>query len=238
MTLGTRIAVATTLLILASFAAVQADPLSVEASDNATVQPAGPRAGTSGKAFFNVEGSANGSFASYGVADFNFGTLSLPVLSVNSAQVVLTQANAAFSTTGLVTFAIDQSGSLVDIQPGTSPLAFDGADPGTATDVGQGDLTLLNLGGGPFSYTVGTSGDLDTYNFTLDGFTGPELVNRLNNGDPIRIVVGTGQASLAATWAGNTHSTFAGPTLNLDVTYDTGTPTRLGTWGRIKSIYR
>jgi hypothetical protein len=32
----------------------------VEATANATVQPAGPRAGTNGTNFFNVEGNANG----------------------------------------------------------------------------------------------------------------------------------------------------------------------------------
>ena len=41
-----------------------ATTLTVEAFDNATVQPAGPRSGGSGKAFFNIEGSALGNFAS------------------------------------------------------------------------------------------------------------------------------------------------------------------------------
>jgi len=238
MTTGHKIAAATAILVSATFASVQAAPLSVEASDNATVQPGGPRTGTNGKAFFNVEGSANGSFASYGVADFSFGSLSLPVVSVNSAQLALIQSNAAFSTTGVVTFGLDQKAALSDIQPGTSPLAFDGVDPGTATDVGQGDLVLLNLGGGPFSYVVGTTGDVNNYNFALDGLTSGELVNRLNGNQPIRIVVGTGQSNLAATWAGAINATYAGPTLNLEVTYDTGTGTTTRTWGRIKSLYR
>jgi hypothetical protein len=238
MTTGYRVAAAAAILVSAIIAPVQADPLSVEAADNATVQPAGPRSGSSGKAFFNIEGSANGTFASYGVADFGFGVLPLPVISVNSAQLALTQANAAFSTTGPVLFSLDQSAILANIQPVTSPLAFDGVDPGTATDVSQGDLTLLALGGGPFSYVLGTTGDVNNYNFALDAAAQTELVNRLNNGDPIRIVIGTGATNVAATWAGATHSTYAGPTLNLDVTYDSGTPAESRSWGRIKTLYR
>jgi hypothetical protein len=238
MKLGHQVAAATAILVSATFAPVHADPISVEALDNATVQPAGPRAGSSGKAFFNVEGSANGTFASYGVADFSYGSLPFPVTAVNSARLVLIQSNAGFSTTGDVSFAVDESATLADIQPGTSPLAFDGAEPGTATDVSQGDLTLLNLGGGPFSYVLGLTGDVNNYDFTLDAATEAELVARLNGGATIRIVVGTGAATVAATWAGATNSTFAGPTLNLDVTYDTGTPTVSSTWGRIKSAYR
>lgn len=233
-----KLLVATTLLLSAVLTPAHAAPLSVEASDNATVQPAGPRPGANGKNFFNIEGSANNAFASYGVADFNFGPLGMTVLDINSINLGLTQANAAFSTTGVVVFSVDQRAPLSDIQPVTSPLAFDGADPGTATDVGQGDLTLLALGGGPFSYVVGASGDLNTYNFVLDAATEAELISRLNAGATIRIVVGTGQTNLAATWAGFSNNTFTGPTLNLDVTYDTGTPSEPQSWGRIKAAYR
>lgn len=238
MTPGYRFAAATAILISASIGAAQAAPLSVLASDNATVQPAGPRSGTSGKAYFNIEGSANGSFASYGVADFNFGSLPYPVIGVNSASLALTQANAAFSTTGDVVLSLDTTSPLVDIQPGTSPLAFDGVDPGTATDVGDGDLTLLGFGGGPFTFTVGTSGDVDNYALGLGASIQTALINRLNSAATIRVVVGTGAATVAATWAGYTNTTYVGPTLNLDVTYDTSTPTETQTWGRVKSLYR
>jgi hypothetical protein len=232
------IAMAIAILVSATVGTTYADPVGGLAVDNATVQPTGPRSGSSGKAYLNIEGSANGSFASYGVADFQFGILPFPVLGVNSAALALTQANAAFSTTGLVTLSLDQSAALADIQPGASPLAFDGVDPGTATDVLEGDLSLLALGGGPFTYTVGASGDVDNYAFVLDAATEAELVNRLNNAKPIRIVIGTGQVNVAATWAGYTNTTYAGPTLNLDVTYDKPVNASANTWGRIKALYR
>jgi hypothetical protein len=226
-------------LTLASTTVAQATPLSSEAVDNATVQPAGPRSGTSGKAFFNVEGSANGTFASYGVADFQFGSLPNPVIGINSASLVLVQSNAAFSATGDVVLSLDKKSPLSDIQPGgTSPLAFDGVDPGTGADVGAGDLDLLAIGGGPFTYTVGVSGNVDSYALSLDAATETEIINRLNAVGTIRIVVGTGSAGVAATWAGATNSTYAGPTLALDVEYEIGVPTVSSTWGKIKASYR
>jgi hypothetical protein len=238
MTSGHKLAAAAAILICATSMPAHAAPISALAGDNATVQPGGPRSGTSGKAFLNIEGSNNGSFASYGVADFNFGVLPSTVIAVNSARLSLTQANASFSTTGDVVLSLDQSAPLVDIQPVTSPLAYDGIDPGTGQDVTDGDLSLLGFVGGPFTYTVGTSGDVDAYSLGLTPPIAAELVTRLNNVAPIRLVVGTGSATVAATWAGYYSTTYVGPTLLLDVTYDTGTPTQSTSWGRIKAIYR
>ncbi len=230
-----------TAILLAALAvpAAEATPISAEASDNATVQPAGPRSGSSGKNFFNVEGSANGSFASYGVADFAFGAQPYTVIGINAASLDLTQNNAAFSAAGNVVLSLDQKASLSDIQPGgSSPLAFDGADPGTATDVGQGDLDLLTLGAGPFAYAVVANGHVDSYALTISPAVEAELISRLNATGTIRIVLGTADAGVAATWAGFSNSTYAGPTLNLDVEYDTSVPAEASTWGKIKATYR
>ncbi|MGH7726946.1 MAG: hypothetical protein ACREOU_16100 [Candidatus Eiseniibacteriota bacterium] len=239
MTRGQRVVTMAAVILATTSAIAQAAPLSSEALDNATVQPAGPRSGVNGKAFFNIEGSANGTFASYGVADFSFGVLPDAVIAINSIAIELVQSNAAFSAAGDVVFSLDTSASLADIQPGgTSPLAFDGADPGTATDVSQGDLTLLPLGGGPHTYTPTANGDVNAYTFPLVVPTVTALMNRLNSNSTIRVVVGTATATLAGTWAGATNSTFAGPTLKLDVTFDPGVPSQPESWGRIKASYR
>ena len=238
MTLGQRVAATTAVLLAATCTLANADPLAAEATDNATVQVAGPRTGANGKNFFNIEGSANGAFASYGVADFSFGILPYPVIAINSMQLQLTQSNAAFSATGPVVISLDQSSPLANIQPGTSPLANDGVDPGTATDVTQGDLSLLALGGGPFVYTPIANGSVDSYTFTLDAPSTTELINRLNSGATIRLAIGSGASSLAATWAGFSNATYSGPMLNLDVVYNTGVPTRPATWGGVKAAYR
>jgi hypothetical protein len=241
MLAGHKFVVATVILASAFVGTVQANPLSKLASDNATVKPGGPRTGTSGKNFFNVEGSANATNASYGVADFNFGALGQTVVTVNSAQLVLTESNAAFTTPGTVVISLDQSAALADIQPGTSPLKFDGSDPGTATDVTLANLSLLSFSGGPFAFTTAgnvNNGLQDTYSLGLSGAIQAEMTNRLNSGTTIRIVLGSGSTTVAATWAGFSNATFAGPTLNLDVTYALVTPTSSTTWGRMKKLYR
>ncbi len=229
----------TVLALLTIVVPAHAVIISVEAFDNATVQPAGPRAGASGKAFFNVEGSFNGNFASYGVADFNYGALPFPVIDILSARLELVQSNAAFSSDGTVILSLDTRSPGVDIQPGgTSPLNFDGADPGTATDAGQGDLILSTLGGGPFIYQVIANGTVNAYALVLSPADEAAIIARLNAPGPIRLTVGTGSVQVAATWAGVTNTTYPGPTLILDVEYNTGVPTTAETWGRIKSAYR
>lgn len=241
MTAGHKLVLfaAAALAVLAG--AAQATTLTVLASDNATVRPAGPRTGASGKSFFNVEGSANGANASYGVADFHFGVLPQTVATVNSVTLQLTESNAAFTTPGTVTIALDTNALPSDIQPGTSPLAFDGADPGWNTDMGQGDLTLVLFPNNPFVFnTLGNvnSGTVDTYTLGVNPAVGTEIANRLNTTQGIRVVIGSGNATVAGTWAGYSNTTYAGPTLVLDVTYGNATPTAASTWGRLKTLYR
>src|SRR5262249_11760426 len=106
--------------LVACGGAARADVI-VSASDNATVQPGGPRAGSNGKAFFNIEGPANGTFASFGVVDFQL-TADSTVTSISGLTLSLTQANAAFTHAGSLQFFLTED-TTTDIQPGTSPLA-------------------------------------------------------------------------------------------------------------------
>ena len=238
MTFAQRSFIAAAAIAFALPTSAHAVSISTEASDNATVQVAGPRTGTSGKNFFNVEGSINGNFASYGVADFVFGVQPFTVVGINSATLHLTESNAAFSFTGPFVLSLDKKAALSDIQPVTSPLNFDGVDPGTGADVIAGDLDLLAIGGGPFVYSVTATGTVDNYALVLDAATKAEIISRLNSVGTIRLVVGTAANNLAATWAGFSNATLAGPTLDLDVEYDTGTPVTASSWGRIKASYR
>ncbi|MBB5353161.1 hypothetical protein HNR46_003415 [Haloferula luteola] len=196
-----------------ALSSLQAATVAVEAFDNATVQPGGPRSGSSGDAFFNVEGSANGSFASYGVADFAPGPLGT-VTDITSMTLSLSQSNAGFTTDGGLNLYLDTSVSLSSIEPGSSPLAYDGSDPGTATDVSDGDLTLISLGTVTFTETA--SGDVDVFNLTLSPTAEAEILARLNASETIRVVIGTGDSTVAATYAGFSNSSFAGPTLTIE----------------------
>ncbi|WP_353566840.1 PEP-CTERM sorting domain-containing protein [Haloferula sargassicola] len=204
-------------LLIPAVSALSLVPLSaatvaVEAFNNATVQTGGPRSGSSGKAFFNIEGSSNGTFASYGVADFTVGSLGA-VTGITSATVSLTQSNASFTTDGSLELFLDASPTLSNIESGTSPLAFDGSDPGTDTDAGDGDLVLIPLG--TVSFTQTATGDVDVFNLALSPLAEAELLTRLNTSDTIRVVFGTGDATVAATYAGYSNTTYDGPTLTL-----------------------
>ena len=192
--------------------------ISLEATDNATVQPGGPRTGSSGKAFFNVEGGNNGAFASYGVADFDFAALAPPlggpVTSIDSVTLQLAQSNAGFSLAGPMSFYLtNQTG--VDIQPGTSPAMYQGTNNGAAS-VGPelGPLSLLGSG----NYTVIENGAIDSFPLTFTGPALTSLLSAMNNDTTLRLVITPDDPATAATYAGFSNNTFAGPTLVIDAT--------------------
>lgn len=193
-------------------APVRAAFLSVEATDNATVQPGGPRSGTSGKSFFNVEGSNNTTFASFGVADFVFPAPGGVITGVSGVTLKLTQSNAAFSMSGPVSFYLTDNTS-VSIQPGAPPaVVYQGTNNGAAAvDPVLSPLALLGSG----SYAVVANGAVDSYSLSFSGGALNSLLQAINNGTTLRLVMTPDAASTAATWAGFSNSTFAGPTLEL-----------------------
>ena len=72
---------------------------SFQATGNATVNPTGPRTGFNGTDFFNIESTANGNFASYGVLDIPLSSSLFPgaVTGINSITLKLTQNNSSFT---------------------------------------------------------------------------------------------------------------------------------------------
>lgn len=191
---------------------------SARAVDNATIQPGGPRSGSNGKRFFNIEGNDYGQFASWGVLDFNSTDLGIgfQVNDITSLVLRLYDRPAGFSANGNVNFYITEN-TLADIQPGTSTLIFQSGDlpEGLA---GQMD-PIYYLGTG--SYTVGTRGDIIEYTLTLDANSRAYLISQINAGGRIRLVVAPAENSVAATYSGYTDTlpdnvTSAAPTLLVD----------------------
>lgn len=185
---------------------------SFEASDNATVQPGGPRSGSSGKAFVNIEGSSNGNFASYAVADFNFAGSGLgPITGVENVTIELTESNAGFSANGPMSFYYTaQTG--VDIQPG-SGVAYQAGQDGVGSVGGSfGALTLLGSG----TYDVTANGEVESFALSFIGDALAGFVDAVNNGTTLRLVITPDAAGTAATYAGVTNNTYAGPTLTFD----------------------
>lgn len=202
-------------------------PVSFEATDNATVRPAGPRSGGSGKNFFNVEGNNNGVNASFGVADFNFTTLELTgtVTAVSGVTIEFGQANAAFSVTGPISVYYTAATD-VSIQPDNTGLQYVAGSDGLASvDTDLGTLTLLGSG----TYTGmagGPNGVIDTVALTLDATVQAALVTALNGDATFRLVVTPDEATTAATYAGFGYTSatlpVAGPTLKFEATVSGG----------------
>lgn len=177
------------------------------AQNNATVQPAGPRQGGNGLAFFNVEGVPSGASASFGVLEFNSPDLGYgQVSAVTSLSVTLVQDEASFTSRGAVIFYVTGDTTTSILNDGTSPLMFDPTDPEGL----NGQLTPLYKLGKRHFHPI-RSGHVDTYTFTLapSSAAGAYLVNQINSGGLIRIVIApeVNQRNgnlVGATWAGYT----------------------------------
>lgn len=179
---------------------VSAATLSVAASDVATVQPGGPRGGSAGKEFFNVEGANNGSFASYGVARFDVSGLGLNGATINSATVSLAQANAFFTVDGDVAVYFSDL-DLVDIQEGSS-IAY---DAGVQFGNDFPDAILL----GTDSFVQVADGTVETFDVTSN------LQSLADDDGTITLVFAEfADADVAATYAGIGGG--QAPTLNID----------------------
>jgi len=200
----------------------------VLASNNATVQPAGPRTGSNGKNFFNIEGSANASFASYGVIDFTGNMNFAPfVTKVTGLSVMLTESNAAFTKHGTLRFWVTAD-TTTNIDPGTSPLIYDAAQAPSGLQTDK-LLPRYDLGTGLFT-TDGNvnSGQVDTYTFAVSGAASDLLTDAALTHKAIRLLITPETSDVAATWAGFSNTTRTGPQLKLEGVPEPATMTVLG----------
>jgi PEP-CTERM motif len=190
-------------------AAAHAD--SVTTFEDSIIQPGGPRTTNGGTTlvdyFFNAEGSGNAGFSSFAVADFSglhLGISSLGQLS--QFQLQLTEDNAAFTAPGLIGVYLSTD-TTTNIGLG-SPLRFQSS----ATPQGLGSQlnNAVNnlLGSFQFPTTGGTNqGQLDTIDLSpglshLSSSAQTALLNALDSGGTIRLVVAPENAPVAATYAG------------------------------------
>ena len=201
---------------------------SVAASDNATVQAGGPRSGNNGKIFFNIQGSGNGGFASFGVADFDLSAIApgfevVDLLDIGTLDIV--ESNAGFTTNGAYsvyfTDAVD-----VSIQPG-SPVNYQGGDGVASIDPLLTNLSLL----GSFNFVENSDGSVDTVNLTFTDAAEAYIIEQINDADTddtLRLVFASDDPNVAATYAGQDNFDGSAPTLNFTVADGDGsTPTLL-----------
>jgi len=184
-----------------------------------TIQPACPRQGINADRFMNVEGLNNGSFASYGVARWDL-TQARAALDtafgagqwqITKLELEMTQDNAAFSLAGPVAvyYTTDDT---TDIKTIASPLFYPFFDPILLTpDMPQGN------GGNPvlnYTFTVGTTGDLDRYtqagsthaggalNPTESLALATDLVQHIKTTNAVTLIFNDGDSATAATYRG------------------------------------
>ncbi|MEQ8495993.1 MAG: hypothetical protein RLW42_17420, partial [Gammaproteobacteria bacterium] len=153
-------------VVASAIGTAEAATTSIEAYENATVQPGGVRTGSSGVAFFNIEGLANGNFASYGVARFDAAAVKaafdaqygVGLWTIDGVSLELVQSNAGFTTDGGVSIAWtgdDATSILENVSPLAYPLDGEFADAVmltsyTFTQVANGTVdayALPDLGG-------------------------------------------------------------------------------------------
>lgn len=219
-------------LVLCMAAQAVADVVPVEAFNNATVQPAGPRPGANGKNFFNIEGSVNAAFASYGVARWDVSAAFAQFDSsygagnwtIDLVQLELTQSNAAFTHSGNVRIGhTDDDTTNIEPAPAsplTYPIAGDFADNTAVLDY--------------FFPTTGNinTGQVDSYTLFdalgVNSAGGLALAADLSLEPFITLTLEELQSDVAATYAGFSHNSLAGPTLVITATPEPATIALLG----------
>ena len=201
---------------------LRADIYSTKAYDNGTIWTVGPRAGNNGKNFFDIEGSNNGNFAAFGVADFasthfrNADHQPIGQISqINSISLSLTQDDAAFTNDGKINIYLTrQVITSIDPDPTDIETTFDMNDANGEGLNGQfAPLVLIGTG----TFTQASNGQVDTFALSLDADTQAYLISVINGLGNFRIIVTPADPNVAATYAGfSDQNGFIGPVFNLD----------------------
>ncbi len=202
---------AAALLVSPALAGVQ----TVEAFDNATVRDTGVRGGSSGEAFFNIEGANNGSFASYGAArwdvssvkaafDANFGPGNW---TISTIELVLTQSNAFFTNDGNV--------EVLFTNDDTTPLDPNAVSLAYPLDTEFADAQSITT----YTFTEVATGFVETHLlYDANGSNtagGMALANDIMNDTLVTLVLNEADPDVAATYAGFSNFDYDGPTLRI-----------------------
>jgi hypothetical protein len=191
-------------------------PVPVAGSVEATVNGTFEEGGRDGSDWtFNVQGDDD-AYHAWSAADFDTAFLGFasPIADITAFELSLTQWNAWFTNDGTVGFWItEETSATIGAE---STLAW--ADTPESDGLGTQLEPRTFLGTGVFTET--NSGDIDTYDLTaMPGFASvkPTLIDHINSGDTIRIIVAptVTDTAVAATWAGYSSFSYDGPTLTV-----------------------
>ena len=193
--------------------------------DNATVQPNGPRSGSFGKTYFNIEGPGQSDqFESFGVLDYaTDGTgvsFALPftgdVADITAMSIDLTEGFPAASwyRTGTLNFYV-VTDTATSIQPGSTLHCQVNNPDQSGTQLG----TKYLLGSGLYETSWGNGAERHNLQLTsFDAGAKAVIIDALNNQLPFRLVV-EGVADVGAGLEGQFtfNGVYLAPMLYLDV---------------------
>ncbi len=211
------------LLIATSLAPMAlAQDISIEADENLTVQPAGPRQGANGLRFLNVQGPDNGTFASFGVFSINPANASGSLSGYSGIRFQVTQANAGFTISdGIFGLFLVQEQTQPFLQTNAN-LTFDvtNSPSGLDADLNPSGAPLIKVSTLTHYSVLNPSGT--TYDISLDlsGPAGSFISSAIANGERLRFAFAVAPESLDLSadgnFAGYDNSTRPGPTLVFD----------------------
>jgi hypothetical protein len=165
------------------------------ASASAIIQEAGPRTGDPGKVYLNVEGKANGKYASFGVVDFDTAKSPAKGTKVKGAALTLTQSLPPFAKEGKVRVYVS-SDTKTSLSEATS-LKF---VTSVAEGIGVQLKPLLAVGDGVFKKVK--NGQAEKMALTLDDASRAYVEKQLAEGAAIRVVIVPADDQVAATYFG------------------------------------
>lgn len=192
--------------------------MSVSASDNSTIKPAGPRTGSGNSSYFNAEGNNNSANASFGVLDFPGSGFrpSGTVSSINSLKLDLIESDAAFSAPGALNFYLTRD-TTTNITNTGSPSTPNYQSASNRDGIGSQFDPRTLIGTGTFDTSGNTNtGQDDTYTLTLNPSGEAYVIDQINKGQKLRLIVAPGADDTAATYAGALNATLAAPLLTID----------------------
>jgi hypothetical protein len=183
----------------------------VTATGSLTVQPAGPRQGEPGSRYFNVKGTKNDRYASFGVLVFELPKGGDQAGNVKSLNLRLVQSLARFSKDGNVRFFLAEPAG-----GGTDRLAGLKFELGSSGGVGKDAFRALHpLGSGTFKKVE--NGHADMFELKRDEGGQRYLRDRIKAGGPILIVAVPEDEEVAATYfGGGTDREENRPRLSMD----------------------
>lgn len=165
------------------------------ASNSLTVLTSGPRAGESGKRYFNIQGKKNEKYASFGILDFSFPAPSPDAGRPKTLTLTLVQSIPRFAKDGKIKVYLIGDPKSEDKD---ASLKF---DPSDSDGLGGQFRAKHPLGTARFAKVE--TGHVETLALTLDEEGRDSLRDQLAKRAPVRLVIVPDDDDVAATYFGS-----------------------------------